>query len=109
MDLRTGELMDTSRFDLINSKSQYDFNPATPMPRWHYFLNWAMLGDQPLISFLQQLAELSLIGAAPEHIMPVMLGSGRNGKNTFVEALTSILGDYAIFPFPTGALTGGQR
>src|SRR5687767_8117921 len=47
VDLRTGELMDTSRFDLITSKSRYDFNAATPMPLWHYFLNWAMLGDKP--------------------------------------------------------------
>src|SRR5215217_1856226 len=108
VDLRTGELINTSKLDLITSRSRYEFNPTTPRPRWSYFLNWAMLGDQTMVSFLQQLAGLSLIGAAPEHIMPVMLGSGRNGKNTFVETLTSILGEYAMFPFPTGALTGAD-
>jgi putative DNA primase/helicase len=108
VDLRTGELIDSGRFDLITSRSRYDFNPATPTPRWSAFLNWAMVGDQAMISFLQRLAGLSMIGAAPEHIMPVMLGSGRNGKNTFVETLTSILGDYAMFPFPTGALTSAN-
>ncbi len=108
VDLRTGKLIASSRFDLITSRSRYDFNPATPTPRWSAFLNWAMVGDQAMISFLQQLAGLSMIGAAPEHIMPVMLGSGRNGKNTFVETLTSILGDYAMFPFPTGALTSAN-
>lgn len=108
VDLRTGELLDTTRFDLITSRSPYAYDPTVATPRWSTFMDWAMSGDAEMVRFLQRLAGLALMGEVFEHIMPVMLGSGRNGKNTYVETLTNILGDFAMFPFPTAALTAND-
>lgn len=105
VDLTSGDLLPTSRFDLITARSPYAYDPSAKTPMWDAFLRWAMQGDSEMVGFLQRLAGIALRGDVPEHIMPVMLGAGRNGKNTFVETLTSILGAYATLSFPVKALT----
>lgn len=105
VDLRTGELMKLSRHDLITNRSPLPYDAAHPRPRWEAFVKWAMCGDDELVAFLQRLAGYSITGLFTEHVFPVMLGPGGNGKNTFVETLISVLGSLSEFPFPADAIT----
>ncbi len=45
---------------------------------------------------MQRLAGLALLGDQPEHILPILLGGGANGKSTLTKVLATVLGDYAI-------------
>ena len=43
---------------------------------------------------LQRLAGVALLGEVREHILPIFIGTGANGKSTFCKALLHCLGDY---------------
>ena len=54
-----------------------------------------MDGNEDLIAYMQRLVGYSLTGLTGEQIMPILYGSGANGKSTFIETVSAILGDYA--------------
>ena len=50
-----------------------------------------------LIRYWQQLCGLALTGVVDEQILPILYGTGRNGKSTLIGAMLGMLGgDYAI-------------
>jgi putative DNA primase/helicase len=66
-----------------------------PTPHWFRFLEQIIV-DRERIDFLQEIFGLALIGEVLEHILPLFVGGGQNGKSTMLEILSGILGDYAI-------------
>jgi putative DNA primase/helicase len=54
-------------------------------------------GDAELITFVQRLLGLCLTGDVREHLLPVLWGTGANGKSTLVNVLLEMLGrDYSM-------------
>ena len=82
---------------------------VTPIPKgeapalWLQCLDQWTGGDQDLIDYLQRLAGYCLTGSVREHALLWLHGSGGNGKGTFVNTLTGILGNYAR-PIPQQSL-----
>jgi len=64
-------------------------------PMWRDFLDKATGGDKALQSYLQRLAGYCLTGSTREQSLIWFLGLGGNGKSTFLETLSAILGTYA--------------
>ena len=64
-------------------------------PRWQRFLDQVTAGDQDLQRFLRRIAGYGLTGSTREHALFFFYGTGANGKGTFLNTLTAILGDYA--------------
>jgi len=64
-------------------------------PRWHRFLDEITAGDVELQAFLGRIAGYVLTGSTREHALFFLYGTGANGKGTFLNTLTGILGDYA--------------
>lgn len=62
---------------------------------WINFLETITSGDTSLIGFLQLVAGMALHGKVYHEGMLLAYGGGRNGKSTYVNALLSVLGDYA--------------
>lgn len=93
LDLRTGELREHRREDLITHLVPVDYNPAAAAPLWLSFLDRIMAGNQALIDFLQRLAGYCLTGDTSDQVFVILHGSGANGKTTFVETLLGALGD----------------
>lgn len=62
---------------------------------WHEFLQTITCGDGTLAGFLQQVAGMAAIGKAYHEGIIIANGSGRNGKSTFFNALSGVLGTYA--------------
>jgi putative DNA primase/helicase len=56
------------------------------------FLNDIFLGDAKTISFVKRLVGYIASGEKEEQIIPIIYGSGRNGKTTFIEALKGAMG-----------------
>ena len=50
-----------------------------------------------MIRYWRQLCGLALTGVTDEQILPILYGTGRNGKSTLIGAMLGMLGgDYAI-------------
>jgi putative DNA primase/helicase len=71
------------------------FDSAAECPTWSRFLSEIMGGDENLIGYLQRLTGYCLTADATEQALFIFHGSGSNGKNVFLDTLTSLLGDYA--------------
>jgi putative DNA primase/helicase len=69
--------------------------PEGDTPAWHTFLDRITGSDQALQAYLQRVVGYCLTGSTREHVLFFGHGSGANGKTTFVNALTGMLGNYA--------------
>jgi putative DNA primase/helicase len=109
IDLRTGGLQPGKPGDYIRTIAPIEWQGIDiQAPRWEQFLGEVFDGDGELISFVQRLLGYGLTGLSTEHIMAVLWGVGRNGKDTLLEALSFALGGLAR---PVGAevlLSGGR-
>lgn len=93
VDLRTGELLDHRREDLITKLSPVEYDPEAEAETWEAFLE-RVLPSATLRQFVQRLAGYALSGDLSEQILPFLHGSGANGKTTFLNALLEVAGDY---------------
>ena len=107
IDLRTGELRAHSRRDLITKQAPTAYDPEARCPTWLAFLETVMAGRQDLMEFLRRAVGYSLTGDVSEQVVFFPYGLGANGKTTFAETVTAILGDYAQ-KAPRGMLTMRQ-
>jgi putative DNA primase/helicase len=94
VDLRTGELRGHYRDDLITKLAPVEYDPDAEAPAWEEFLE-RILPDEAVREFVRRLAGYSLTGSTREHVLPILYGSGANGKSTFVNTLMAAMGDYA--------------
>jgi putative DNA primase/helicase len=95
IDLRTGELRDHNRLELITQQVGVSFEPDAECPRWDRFLAELFVGDVELIAFMQRLIGYCLTGDTREEVLAVFHGSGCNGKSTLLAILKRLLGEYA--------------
>src|SRR6478609_6485069 len=84
--------------------------PAEGCPLWDTFLAKITNNDRELQAFLQRFAGYCLTGITHEHAMAFGFGTGANGKGTFLNALTGIMGDYAaVASMETFTASKGER
>lgn len=95
LDLRSGEMHPHRAEDLLTKMAGCSYDENALCPRWESFLS-RILADQPgLIRFVHKAVGYSLTGLTSEQCFFVMHGCGANGKSTFIEIITEMLGDYA--------------
>lgn len=68
--------------------------PAAGCPTWLEFLQRATGGNNELIGFLKRMCGYALTGEVREHALFFVYGTGGNGKGTFLNTITHIMGDY---------------
>jgi putative DNA primase/helicase len=95
IDLRTEELQEHRREDLITKIAPVEYTPDALAPTWAAFLERVLPGEE-LRRFVQRAAGYSTTGTTSEQCMFIHHGPGANGKSTFQEALSTTLGDYAM-------------
>jgi P4 family phage/plasmid primase-like protien len=101
IDLRTGELRSHRREDLITAQSPISYDRSMPCPLWIKTLDRIMSKNTLMIGFLQRLFGLCLTGDVSEQVLPILYGSGANGKTTILNVMLEMLGpDYAIIAPP---------
>ena len=94
VDLQTGVLRAADPNDGITKSTAV--SPAdTGCPLWLKFLTETTGGNQDLIRFLRQWMGYCLTGSIREHAFVFVYGDGGNGKGTFLNVATKIMGDYA--------------
>lgn len=105
LDLRTGELAPGQPENMLRAQS-----PATwkgldaPCPTWDAFLADIFDGDVEMLDYIQALLGYGITGFTNEQVFPVLVGKGRNGKGTMLQAVASILGNRLAAPSPSEIL-----
>lgn len=95
IDLRTGQLREHRREDLITRLAPVEYRRDAACPRWKRFLGEVFQPHPDIIPFLQRAAGYSLTGDVREECFFLLHGAGRNGKGTLLRTLQAALGDYA--------------
>ena len=108
VNLRTGEVQPCCRKHLITKITTAAIDLKADCPRWKKVLLEIMDGDQAMVDYLQRALGYCLTGDVSEHALWLCYGSGRNGKNTIMDAIKELLGDYAWVVDPKCFLAGND-
>jgi len=96
IDLQTGVLREGYQEDRIFRASPVTWQGIdAPCPAWEQFIDEIFEGNRPVIAFLQRLLGYCLTGLHTEHILPIFVGQGRNGKTTLFETVMKCMGELA--------------
>lgn len=95
IELRTGDLREHRRSDLITKSTLVPFKPGAQSELWERVLHDATAGDTTLATYLQRMAGYALIGEALERILFFVFGPPGTAKSTLLEAFDGAFGDYA--------------
>ncbi|MFC1839808.1 phage/plasmid primase, P4 family [Thermodesulfobacteriota bacterium] len=108
INLNSGELIPHQRRHLISKLSPVNYDSEAEYPLWDAFLSRIMESHEELILFLQRAIGYSLTGDTSEQCLFIFYGSGANGKSTFLQAVSAMMGDYAT-QTPTETLLVKQK
>lgn len=107
VDLRTGEIRPHDPDAFCTHIAP--FIPSSKgAEEWEDFLRLITEDDAEMEGYLQQFAGMCAIGEVLHEGIVIAIGGGRNGKSTFFNALSSVLGDYATF-IDSAVLTTDQQ
>jgi putative DNA primase/helicase len=96
VDLRTGEIRNPSREDMITMLAPVVYDPEAQDDGFDRFLNDVTGGDAEFAAYLQRAVGYSLTGDTREEVLFLLLGPTATGKSTFLESIAEMLGDYAL-------------
>ena len=108
VDIRTGELQEHRREDLLTKLTPVVFDPDAVCPRWLTFLDETL--DSPeLVDYLQQVVGYSLTGDVSDQSIFVFAGDGNNGKSTLLNTMLFLAGDEYGLQAPSDLLVARRR
>lgn len=94
IDLRTGQLVDSSRRELITKHINAPYEPDATCPVFETFLSDIMMERLELIRLLSICLGYSLTGSTEEQKFFMLYGDrGRNGKSTLMMLMQRLMGD----------------
>jgi putative DNA primase/helicase len=94
IDLHTGDLRPHDPKDLITKLAPVEYDPDAPSPLWDSFAA-RILPSGALRAFVQRLLGYALTGSIREHVLPVLFGTGSNGKTVIINTVSHVMGEYA--------------
>ena len=95
IDLRTGELLEHRREDLITKLAPVNYDPDATHPLWDDLLDRVTRGDSDTRAYLQKAAGYTLTGSTREDKAFCLVSEGGGGKTSFLEPIVKTMGDYA--------------
>ena len=87
-------LHDHTPGDFITKQTSVDPDDLN-MDIWQAALDTFFVGDTELMNYVQEIAGLSAIGKVCLEALIIAYGEGRNGKSTFWNAISRVLGSYS--------------
>lgn len=93
LDLRTRDLRPHNPEDRITRVTTGAYDPDADPTAWNQFLE-RVLPDEAERAYLQRVFGLAATGIVKEHLFPVLIGTGANGKGTTYGAIGHAMGDY---------------
>ncbi len=101
MDIRTAEIRAMEHSDYITKRINVMPDPQMATPVFDKFIRElsnenGKPPDQDWVAYMLRFCGYCLLGEYPEHVWPMWVGSGRNGKGALERVVESILGDFAV-------------
>jgi len=93
INLAQGELREGDPYKDRHTKQTKLSPRKISVPKWEEFLQEVIVDDER-IQYIQELFGLALIGETLHHVLPLLVGTGANGKSTILEVASGLLGDY---------------
>lgn len=112
-NLRTFELQEFSRGDILTKMSNIEYDPDATCPCWDQHLKLVFKDNTDLINSFQEMCGYSLLSGNPEQKLFFLYGSGENGKSVTLQVLHDMLGEYSATVAPESLMVknniGGAR
>jgi P4 family phage/plasmid primase-like protien len=93
-NLQTGQKQDHDATDFITKQTECDPNNVNQQ-LWLDCLNTIFCNDQELIDYVQRIVGLAAIGKVYVEALIISYGEGRNGKSTFWNVISRVMGNYS--------------
>lgn len=94
IDLKTLDRLEHNYADFITKQTNVDMADAGE-EIWNTALDTFFCGDRELIDYVQQIVGLSAIGKVYTEALIIAYGEGKNGKSTFWNTISKVLGTYS--------------
>ena len=94
LNLTTGSTSNNAQA-FVTKKAGASPAPGAACPLWLKFLREIFDNDVQVIEFVQRAVGYSLSGSVSEQCLFILVGTGANGKSTFLKVLQHVFGDYA--------------
>lgn len=108
LDLRTKELTEHFRKDMITKISPVSYDLHATCPLFFRFIDRITDGNIALQNYIKKIAGYCLTGITDEQVIFVFIGDGANGKSTLLEIMRKILGNYARHVQSSSFLAGSK-
>jgi putative DNA primase/helicase len=109
-NLRTGEFRHHNPVDLLSKVSSVIYIPGARSEEWERFISEIMLHDAAKISYLQTISGYALTAETSLECCWILYGgTTRNGKSTFVETLSYLMGNGAGYALAMQPQTLAQK
>jgi putative DNA primase/helicase len=95
LELKTRILKTHNPLEYLTKQTNAAHDSDAQAPRFEQFVLEICDGDKELAGYLQRVSGYALEGGNPEQVMFILHGRGANGKSTFVEVCSNVLGSYA--------------
>lgn len=96
LNLRTFELQPPRPADFLSKIAAVDYLPGATCSRWDDFIDEIMENDHEKAEYLQSAIGYALTGLQNQKCFFILHGQKtNNGKSTFMDAIMSVMGDYA--------------
>ena len=92
-DIRTGQLREASRTDLITKLVHHNYEPDATAPA---FLNFVLETFGELVAYVQKAIGYSLTGVTSEKVSFWCWGPTNTGKTTFLDLVRYLFREYAV-------------
>jgi putative DNA primase/helicase len=96
VSLKTGVCHRHNRDYLLSKLAGAAYDKAAVCPAWEQFIRDITLGDGELALYLQRMVGYCLTASVREQCIFFLYGTGSNGKSTFVDVISEIMGEYAM-------------
>lgn len=93
LDLRTGQVQAHEPGDRLTKITRGNYVPGGASGAWTTFLE-QVIPDAAERAYLARVVGQALYGRVTEHMLPILTGTGANGKSTATSALAFALGAY---------------
>ena len=94
INLDSATPLNTGTDEIVTKKLGAPFVQSANCPTWKSFLEAVFDGDHDVIDFLQRAIGYSLSGSVAEQVLFILVGTGANGKSTFLRTIMQLMGDY---------------
>ena len=95
IDLRTGEVRDNDKNDLISQSTNCKISHDKPVV-WLRFLDEVFQGNKDLIHYMHKALGYSISDLCVEQCMFIIQSEGNSGKSLLMDVVRTILSSYAI-------------